>query len=78
MANYQLTFTGAEVQTLLNILGSNNATAGYIIKANGSNSVEFGAPLTYSISISGNVITLTDSAGATSTVTLPVYNGGVT
>lgn len=32
---------------------------------------------TYSISISNNVITLTGSDGSTSTVTLPVYNGGV-
>lgn len=32
---------------------------------------------TYTISISGNVITLTDSNGGTSTATLPVYNGGV-
>lgn len=33
---------------------------------------------TYAISISSNVITLTSSTGSTSTVTLPVYNGGVT
>lgn len=32
---------------------------------------------TYAISISGNVITLTGSDGNTSTVTLPVYTGGV-
>lgn len=32
---------------------------------------------TYSISISNNVITLTGSDGSTSTVTLPVYDGGV-
>lgn len=31
----------------------------------------------YSISISSNVITLTGSDSSTSTVTLPVYNGGV-
>lgn len=31
----------------------------------------------YSISISGNVITLTGTDGSTSTVTLPIYNGGV-
>jgi len=33
---------------------------------------------TYSISMSGNVITLTGSDSSTSTVTLPVYAGGVT
>lgn len=33
---------------------------------------------TYAISISGNIITLTGSDGNTSTVTLPVYTGGVT
>ena len=32
---------------------------------------------TYSISMSGNVITLTGSNGSTSTITLPVYDGGV-
>ena len=32
---------------------------------------------TYAISMSGNVITLTSSDGNTSTVTLPVYTGGV-
>lgn len=33
--------------------------------------------LTYSLSISGNVITLTPSSGAASSITLPVYSGGV-
>lgn len=33
---------------------------------------------TYGISMSGNVITLTGSDGQTSSVTLPVYSGGVT
>ena len=33
---------------------------------------------TYTISISGNVITLTGSSGAPTSITLPVYNGGVT
>lgn len=32
---------------------------------------------TYAISISGNVITLTGSDGNSTTVTLPVYTGGV-
>ena len=35
-------------------------------------------PTTYSLSISNNVITLTGSDGSTSSITLPVYNGGVT
>ena len=35
------------------------------------------ANTTYTLSISGNVITLTGSDGQTSSVTLPVYNGGV-
>jgi len=34
------------------------------------------ANTTYSLSMSGNVITLTGSDGNNSTVTLPVYNGG--
>lgn len=33
--------------------------------------------ITQTISISSNVITLTGSDGTTSSVTLPVYNGGV-
>lgn len=33
--------------------------------------------ITQSLSISANVITLTGSDGTTSSVTLPVYNGGV-
>lgn len=33
--------------------------------------------ITYTISISGNVITLTPSSGTAQTITLPVYNGGV-
>lgn len=33
---------------------------------------------TYTISISGNIITLTPSTGTAQTITLPVYNGGVT
>ena len=37
-----------------------------------------GSSLTYSLSILNNVITLTGSNGSTSSVTLPVYNGGVT
>lgn len=36
-----------------------------------------GGGVTYSLSISGNVITLTGSDGSTSPVTLPVYNGGI-
>ncbi len=32
---------------------------------------------TYSISMSNNIITLTDSDGNTSSITLPIYNGGV-
>lgn len=35
------------------------------------------ADTTYSISMSGNVITLTGSDGNSTTVTLPVYTGGV-
>lgn len=37
-----------------------------------------GSAVTYTLSISNNVITLTGSDGSTSTVTLPVYSGGVT
>lgn len=33
---------------------------------------------TYSLSMSGNVITLTGSSGSPSSITLPVYNGSVT
>lgn len=33
--------------------------------------------VTYTLSISNNVIALTGSDGSTSSITLPVYNGGV-
>lgn len=36
-----------------------------------------GGGLTYTLSIAANVITLNGSNGSTSSVTLPVYNGGV-
>ena len=36
-----------------------------------------GQSITYTLSISGNVITLTGSDGSTSPITLPIYNGGV-
>jgi hypothetical protein len=36
-----------------------------------------GETLTYSLSMSGNVITLTPSSGTASSITLPVYSGGV-
>ena len=36
-----------------------------------------GQSITYTLSISGNVITLTGSDGSTSPITLPVYAGGV-
>lgn len=32
----------------------------------------------YSISMTNNVVTLTGTKGTTSSITLPVYNGGVT
>ena len=35
------------------------------------------ANLTYTLSISNNVITLTGSKGDSSSITLPVYDGGV-
>ena len=34
-------------------------------------------PTTYTLSMNNNVITLTGSDSSTSTVALPVYNGGV-
>lgn len=37
-----------------------------------------GSAVTYTLSITNNVITLTGSDGSTSSVTLPVYTGGVT
>lgn len=48
----------------------NNSTVGNNPKFTDTNT-------TYTISMSNNVITLTGSNGNNSTVTLPVYNGGV-
>lgn len=60
-----------------------NNDAGYLTNAvtsfNGqSGAVNYTAPnTTYALSMSGNVITLTGSDGSTTTVTLPVYSGGI-
>lgn len=43
----------------------------------GAVSLSIPTVVTYTISISSNVITLTGSDSSTSTVTLPVYNGGI-
>lgn len=43
----------------------------------GSGNISISSGETYTISISSNVITLTGSGGTTSSVTLPVYSGGV-
>lgn len=54
----------------LAIDGATNGTRK--IKAN-----EISTDTTYTLSIAGNVLTLTDSNGVTSTAALPVYSGGV-
>ena len=64
---------------------STAGTSGQVLTSNGSGGQYWSTPsgggggsaVTYSISISNNVITLTGSDSSTSTVTLPVYNGGV-
>lgn len=56
-------------------------TSGYVLKSNGSGAptwASISTPVTYSISMSGNVITLTGSDSSTSTVTLPIYDGSTT
>ena len=39
--------------------------------------IETGSSITYELSITNNVISLTGSDGSVSNITLPVYNGGV-
>ena len=54
-----------------------SALNGHTVSANVPASAVF-TDTTYTISMQDNIITLTSSTGGTSTVTLPVYNGGVT
>jgi len=84
--------TGAVTLTASDV-GALSSSTSYVSSFNGlSGAVTYSAPVTsvngntgavttpnttYSISISSNVITLTGSDSSTSTVTLPVYNGGV-
>lgn len=58
--------SGTNIKTINNtsLLGSGNITV-------------TGSDTTYTLSIANNVITLTGSDSSTSSVTLPVYNGGV-
>lgn len=56
-------------------------TAGQVLSLDSNLNPTWSTPssgVTYTLSISGNVITLTGSDGSTSSVTLPVYSGGVT
>ena len=53
-------------------------SAGQALVYDNSTSKWVNSSVAASISISSNVITLTNANGTTSTVTLPVYNGGVT
>ena len=83
--------TGDAISQLTSDLGdkldtpSVSGTSGQVLTSNGSGGQYWSTPsgggggsaVTYSISISNNVITLTGSDSSTSTVTLPVYNGGV-
>ena len=57
--------SGAEVNTVKSVNGQTGA-----VTVTDTNT-------TYTISISGNVITLTPSTGTAQSITLPVYNGGV-
>lgn len=55
-------------------------TAGQVLSLDSNLNPTWSTPsggVTYTLSMTGNVITLTGSDGSTSSVTLPVYNGGV-
>ena len=62
--------------TSLTGLNATIAELNYLSGADSNIQDQIDAIPTYSISMSGNVITLSDSGGGSSTVTLPVYNGG--
>lgn len=60
------------------IVAGTNMTSSYSGGVLTLNSSGGGGGVTYTLSMSSNVITLTGSDSSTSSVTLPVYNGGVT
>lgn len=71
-------FTGTLTTQPIISVDITTPTDGQLLKYNAtSGKWENVAPVTYSLSISNNVITLTGSDGSTSSITLPVYNGGV-
>ena len=64
--------------TMLFVYDSTRVDGGCWVCYRGYQEISAVVPVTYSLSISNNVITLTGSDGSTSSITLPVYNGTVT
>lgn len=65
------------VSAFANDAGYINASGAPVQSVNGQTGAVTTPNTTYSISISGNVITLTPSSGTAQSITLPVYGGGV-
>ena len=68
-----------EGYTIVNVLPTQNIDENtvYLIPSSVDPGGGGGSAIEYSLSISGNVITLSGTDGSTSSVTLPIYNGGV-
>ena len=69
--------TAANIGAIAGKYDANNPPPYPVTSVNGSTGAVTTPDTTYAISISGNVITLTPSSGAAQSITLPVYNGGV-
>ena len=65
------------VSAFTNDAGYINASQAPVQSVNGQTGAVTTPNTTYTISISGNVITLTPSSGTAQSITLPVYGGGV-
>ena len=65
------------VSAFANDAGYINASQAPVQSVNGQTGAVTTPNTTYTISISGNVITLTPSSGTAQSITLPVYGGGV-
>ena len=65
------------VSAFQNDAGYINASQAPVQSVNGQTGAVTTPNTTYTISISGNVITLTPSSGTAQSITLPVYSGGV-
>lgn len=78
-AGATVTLNGSTTTTPSFYAPTTAGTSGQVLKSNGSGAPTWQAESAQNgaLSISSNVITLTNASGTTSSITLPIYNGGV-